>query len=343
MIGHLRQMWQSRQNMLRAGILGMNRRNIDYIGRYNQRGNYPIVDDKLRTKLLATEHGVGTPSLRFVVREQHEVRHLKARLDGMSEFVIKPAKGAGGKGILVVSGRAGDRFITPGGREMTIEDISRHVSNTLAGLHSLAGVPDVAIIEERIKLDPLFAEYSYEGIPDIRVVVFLGYPVMAMLRLSTSDSHGKANLHQGAVGVGLDIATGQCAYAVQFDKRVFRHPDTGMQLDSIEIPEWRELLILAARCQEMSGLGYLGADLVLDEEHGPQLLELNARPGLSVQIANGTGLLPRLQAIEQLQSVHSSPAERVDFAMANFAACPAQTITSGADYSCQQQKSSPLS
>ncbi len=311
--------WQTARRLRAAGILGMNRRNVHYIGRYNDRRLYPLVDDKLRTKLLAEKHGIGTPSLRFTVRQQHEVTHLGERLRGVDEFVIKPAKGAGGKGIQVISGRRGERFLSGGEREFRLVDIQRHVTNTLAGLHSLAGTPDVTIFEDRIRLDPRFERFSYEGIPDIRVVVFRGYPVMAMLRLSTRASSGKANLHQGAVGVGLDIGSGRCAYAVQFDERIRQHPDTGVVLDEIDIPDWESLLELAARCQEMSGLGYLGADLVLDRDRGPQLLELNARPGLSVQIANGRGLVPRLEAIEALDRPHETAQARVAFAMEQFA------------------------
>lgn len=312
--------WRTARRLRRAGILGMNRRNVDYIGRYNDRRLYPLVDDKLRTKLLAEEHGVQTPALLHTVRHQHEVRDLGPRLAGVEEFVVKPAKGAGGKGIVAVTGRRGGRFITGSGRELDLEGLKRHASNTLAGLHSLAGAPDAAVFEDRIRLDPRFEGLSYEGIPDIRVLVFLGYPVMAMLRLSTRASRGKANLHQGAVGVGLDIATGRCVYAVQRDRRVHRHPDTGVALDQIDIPGWRSLLVLAARCQAMSGLGYLGADLILDRDRGPQLLELNARPGLSVQIANGCGLLPRLQAVEALARRHETPEARVAFAVEHFAA-----------------------
>ncbi len=74
------------------GMLGMNRRNIDYIGRYNRRDLYPLVDDKLQTKLLAEEHGIPMPRLRFVVSEQHQIREYEERLASMDSFVLKPAK-----------------------------------------------------------------------------------------------------------------------------------------------------------------------------------------------------------------------------------------------------------
>ena len=56
---------------------------------------------------------------------------------------------------------------------------------------------------------------------------------------------------------------------------------------------------LAARSYELTGLGYQGVDLVLDKDKGPLILELNARPGLNIQIANRAGLLTRLQLVEQ--------------------------------------------
>jgi alpha-L-glutamate ligase-like protein len=301
-------------------MLGMNRRNIDYIGRYNRRDLYPLVDDKLQTKLLAEEHGMPTPRLRFVVSEQHQIREYEERLAAMDSFVLKPAKGSGGKGILVVTGRQGDAFIKSSGASLGMADLRRHMSNTLAGLYSLSGVPDVVITEDVIGFDKEFAGYSYEGVPDIRIIVFRGYPVMAMLRLATHASDGKANLHQGAIGVGLAMDTGRCLHAVQNGRKVSTHPDTGQRLDHIRIGNWRDLLLLAARCFEMTGLGYIGTDLVLDAEKGPQLLELNARPGLSIQVANDRGLLPRLRQIEQRRERRQVlPEERVDFAMQAFA------------------------
>ncbi len=303
----------------RAGILGMNCRNIDFIGRYNERRRFPLVDDKLKTKLLAHEYGLATPLLRFVIRSQHEIRRVDSQLGELDGFAIKPARGSGGKGILIITGRHGDRFIKSSGKEISIDDIRRHLSNILAGLYSLAGSPDTAIIEDLIHLSPQFEGYSHEGIPDIRIIVFRGYPVMAMLRLSTHASDGKANLHQGAIGVGLDIASGKAIHAVQFGRRVQVHPDTGKRLDEITTPDWQVLLTLAARCYEMTGLGYIGADLVLDRKHGPALLELNARPGLAIQIANGSGLLPRLRRVESLGDRAEAPEARVAWAMRAFA------------------------
>ncbi|MCP8900520.1 alpha-L-glutamate ligase-like protein [Gilvimarinus xylanilyticus] len=305
----------------RMGMLGMNGRNRDFIGRYNDRRLYPLVDNKLKTKLLAQEHEVATPQLKFVVKEQHEISQIDQSLAKLNGFAIKPAKGSGGKGIWVIVRREGKDFIKSSGAKITLEDIRRHMSNTLAGLYSLGGVSDEVIVEDLIEFDDCFDGFSFEGVPDIRVVVFRGFPVMAMLRLATHASDGKANLHQGAVGVGLDLATGRCLNAVQFGKPVYEHPDTKRSLKEIDVPDWRGLLCLASRCHDMTGLGYVGADIVLDAKRGPELLELNARPGLAIQVANGFGLLPHLRHIESLDHKrYPSAEERVDYVMRAFAA-----------------------
>lgn len=312
-------LWHNYQRMRSTGVLGMNCRNVEFISRYNERRLYPLVDDKLQTKLLAQDYGVPTPKLQFVVNTQHEVNGIESKLEALDSFVLKPAEGSGGKGILVVTGRAGENFVKASGAEISIADVKRHMTNTLAGLHSLGGRADVVIVEDVIAFDDQFAGYSFEGVPDIRIVVFRGYPVMAMMRLATHASDGKANLHQGAVGVGLAIDSGRCLNAVQHSRRVTHHPDTGLDLGKIDIPDWRDLLLLAAQCHDMTGLGYLGADIVLDKNLGPQLLELNARPGLSIQIANGRGLLPRLRHLETLpDSRRWQAARRVDYVIEHF-------------------------
>ncbi|MAP31539.1 MAG: alpha-L-glutamate ligase-like protein [Marinobacter sp.] len=311
--------WISPRRLKKLGMLNMNRRNVDYIARYNDRSSYPLVDNKLKTKLAVSEYGVKTPKLLQVVRQQHEISHFREMAEDLAGFAIKPAKGSGGKGITVITGRDGDDFIKASSARISVAMLERHLTNILAGLYSLAGTPDVAIVENLVQSSPALAKYSFQGVPDIRIVVFQGYPVMAMLRLATTASDGKANLHQGAVGVGLDIGSGQSLNAVQFNRPITLHPDTGLALENIQIEDWENMLEMAARCYEATGLGYMGVDLVVDANEGPLLLELNARPGLAIQMANGCGLLPRLNAIESLKRPHFSPRERALFAMESFA------------------------
>ena len=293
------------------GIMGMNMRNGHYIGRYNKRKLYPLVDDKLKTKEIALEFDITVPELIAVLDSNYQLKSLESKLQGHNGFAVKPAKGSGGKGILVILKREGDLFFKPSGEAISLKDMKRHCANIIAGLYSLGGKPDTVIVETLIKPDKIFDDFSYEGVPDIRVIIFKGFPVMAMMRLSTAESDGKANLHQGAVGVGLDIATGKALRAVQHGKIIHNHPDTDVALSSLVVPQWNTLLTLASGCYEMTGLGYLGADMVLDKDKGPLLLELNARPGLAIQVANGTGLLDKLRKVESLEDRVYSVAERI--------------------------------
>ena len=304
----------------KLGVIGMNDRNINLISQYNPRHLYPLVDNKLKTKLLAAEKGVATPELIGALHTQHDLQSLEPFLEPHSGFAIKPAKGSGGKGILVITARRDEFYLKANGVELTIDDIRRHASNILSGLYSLGGTPDVAVVEDLIRPDRVYRNLSVEGVPDIRVIVYRGFPLMAMMRLSTRASDGKANLHQGAIGLGLALSDGRPVNAIQFDRNVTEHPDSGADLMSVRIPSWRGLLELAARSADVTGLGYIGADIVLDRERGPLLLELNARPGLAIQIANQAGLAPRIKAVDRLapRYFRAPPDERVQHAVEIF-------------------------
>jgi alpha-L-glutamate ligase-like protein len=300
------------------GILGMNRRNAEFLLPRNPRELYQLVDDKLRTKELAEHAGIAVPELYGVIETNRDIRNLPRIVEGHPDFVIKPAHGSGGNGILVVAGRAKRGYRKASGLLATPEDVEHHISNILSGMHSLGGVPDKAIVEYRVRFDPVFESLSYQGVPDIRTIVYRGVPVACMVRLPTHHSDGKANLHQGAVGVGIDLLTGETRGGVWRNRSIDHHPDTGMALAGIRIPRWDTLVQLASRCYDLVKLGYLGVDLVLDETRGPLVLELNARPGLSIQLANGRGLVEPLRKIEALETIPELANERVALARELF-------------------------
>ena len=286
---------------LRAlGVLGMNRRNGVYTSRWNRRQHYPSVDDKLETKRLLRDAGIATAPVLAVARLHSEVRQMLRDLDSYASFVIKPAHGAMGNGILVVLERDGDWFMRPGGRWIDRRALSYHSESIISGAYALGGQPDVAFAEERLQAHPAMREISTEGVPDIRVVVYRGVPVMSMTRLPTHRSRGRANLHQGAVGAGIELDSGVTNYAVCEGRSVTVHPDTQQAVVARAIPDWDRVLEIAVRASDQTQLGYVGADVVIDADHGALVLELNARPGLAIQIANRAGLVPRLTAVDQL-------------------------------------------
>ena len=316
-------MFSAARKLRKSGVLGLNERNTDFIMRLNPRRLFPLVDDKTLTKKLALEAGMAVPDLYGVITHQGEVRRFAEIVENRNSFVIKPAQGSGGDGILVVIGRSTHKrelFRLSNGVLISTGEILHHISNIVGGQYSLSGNRDKALIEYCVQFDPTFAEVSYQGVPDIRVIVYRGYPAMAMVRLPTRASDGKANLHQGAVGAGVDLRTGKTLAGVLNDLVVEEHPDTGARVAGLQIPQWDFILQSSARGYDVTGLGYLGVDMVIDRDLGPLILEMNARPGLNIQIANCAGLTDRVARIEEIYDSAATPEERAAVARREFPA-----------------------
>lgn len=316
-------MFARSQQLRDTGVLGVNERNSDYIMRLNPRRLYPRVDDKALTKELALEAGMAVPELYGLISNQGEVQRFREIVAERERFVIKPAQGSGGDGILVVTSRSHrkrDSFRLSNGVLVSAGEIEHHLSNIVGGQYSLSGNRDKALVEYCVRFDPTFAEVSYQGVPDIRVIVYRGYPAMAMVRLPTRASDGKANLHQGAVGAGVDMSLGETLTGVLDNDVVDEHPDTGGLVSGLQIPHWDFILETAARAYEVTELGYLGVDMVIDKDLGPMILEMNARPGLNIQIANCEGLAGRIARIEQIHNPKAAPAKRAAVARREFPA-----------------------
>ncbi len=288
-------MWSA---LRRRGVLGINRRNARYTLAANDRSRFPLVDDKLATKRLCLEAGIPVPRLLAEAGLHREARRLPEALRNVESFVLKPARGAMGNGILVIRTGDGGGFLR-GGREFPAEDLVYHATGIISGLYSLAGHQDVALVEECLQTHLLLAPLAADGVPDVRVIVYRGIPVMAMTRLPTRRSGGRANLHQGAIGAGIDLASGRTLFAVHKNRPIVRHPDSDEPLVNVPIPEFDRVLEIAVQATDRTGLGYVGADMVVDAVRGPVILELNARPGLAIQLANRAGLRPRLDAVDR--------------------------------------------
>lgn len=289
MIAHLRR--------LRAEALGLNRRNHGYLFAYNSPRRFPLVDDKRATKALLAGRGLAVPAALGECDAPWRVGALGERLAGLADFALKPSRGTGGAGIVVVVERRGAVFVKASGRVLSRRALEAHACDVIAGAFSPGGRGDVLLVEERVVADPVLGNLAWRGVPDLRVLVFRGVPVLAMLRLPTRRSDGRANLHLGGVGVGVDLASGRTTFGVVGRRPVDRHPDLGAPLGDLPVPRWEELLALAVRAADVVELGFVGVDLVVDAARGPLVLELNARPGLGIQIANRRGLRPLLEAV----------------------------------------------
>lgn len=284
----------------------MNARNLLYIKPFNPRKAVAFADDKLKTKAFLSARGIPVAKLYARIESLRQLREFDFSTLP-EECVLKPNYGFGGEGILVLRGRdANGDFLVQGKRPITKKQMTDHIEDILDGKFSVNGLPDTAFFEKILEADDSFAPFRPAGLPDIRIIVFNLVPVMAMLRVPTAQSGGKANLHQGGLGIGIDIANGTTTYATQFN-RVIEELPHGTSSRGFEIPRWEEMLLIASRIQYITNIGYLAVDLTLDAEQGPVLLEVNARAGLQAQVAN---LAPLRSRLERVQGLNVATPER---------------------------------
>lgn len=289
--------------MKTSSILGINARGVLFTGKYNSRASKKIADSKLLTDRVLRVNRVAHPKIFKKFKKPSNV--FEFQWSSLPDaFALKPSRGLGGDGIIVVRKKILDGvWQTSSKQKITADDLKLHTLDILEGAFSMGNEPDRAFIQEYVGRHKTFRKLSYRGTPDIRVIVFNKIPVMAMLRLPTKESGGRANLHQGALGLGIDIATGITTKAICNNKEILYKPNTTKKLRGIKISFWNKILELAVSGQIASGLGYAGVDIVLHPEKGPMIIELNAQPGLSIQLANMEGLRKRLDRVEDINVI----------------------------------------
>ncbi|MFA5857835.1 MAG: sugar-transfer associated ATP-grasp domain-containing protein [Elusimicrobiota bacterium] len=274
---------------LQQHVLGINRRNLDYIYKSNKRKHFPIADDKVLTKEYLHKLNVPVPETFYVIRGMGDIRKYWPELSaGKPEFVIKPAKGRAGGGILVLR-KNGECWETPSGVKYNGNQIKKQMADILFGIHSF-GLTDKVLVESRVVLHHSLRTIYPDGMADIRVIVYNDIPKMSMLRMSTLESGGRANLSQGAIGIGIDLKTGELLDGYDVKGYITKHPDSKVEFKGMRIPFWADIIDISTRTSRAVPLNYLGIDVIIDDTRGPVVMEINARPGLEIQNVNRCGL-----------------------------------------------------
>jgi len=278
-------------------VMGMNRRNLSYVYPNNPRRSFEYANDKLLTKKTLERAGLSIPKTYLSVSYFFELQQVEAELRALSSFVIKPASGSGGNGIVVIVDYEDGEWISISGKRYSFEMIKKHIADTIFGIFSF-GLNDTAIVEERVIQEPRITVLSPQGLADIRMINYKGKNAKAMLRIATEASDGKANLHQGGIGVAIDLQSGK-SFSAQINREdVTHHPDTGVALLDVEIPYWEEVVTLCEAVARVIPMGYLGIDIAISEK-GPVVLEVNARPGIEIQNISSEGMIETLEMIER--------------------------------------------
>lgn len=280
-----------------AGFLGMNFRNAELIEKYNTVESKKIVDDKVLTKQILEPYDIPTTTMLGVIESTEESKINTILNELKPPFVLKPANGYAGKGIIIIESEENGIYTDIKNKEWKRTALVEIIQEMVKGTFSLNAEEesgDTAMIEEKLIPPVFFTDLAEKGLPDIRVIYFHDIAIGAMIRIPTEKSDGKANLSLGAFAGDIDLETGEI-------KGVYNK--FGKSVDHISIgnimPQWENLLEVGRKAVEASGLGYAGADIVYDQEKGPIIMELNARPGLMIQNITGINLRKKIDEIEK--------------------------------------------
>ncbi|MEM1219692.1 MAG: sugar-transfer associated ATP-grasp domain-containing protein [Bacteroidota bacterium] len=286
---------------IKQQVIGINQRNAALVYRYNHRKDYSLADDKILSKKVLEEHGIACASTYAIIERIGDIAPGWECVQVYEKIAIKPANGSGGGGIKILKKNAAGKWMSSG--KLVDESlIFQHMANIIMGVYSL-GSKDRVLIEYCIEPHSFFQEIYPAGVPDFRVILLQSVPLMAMLRVPTDQSDGKANLHQGGLGIGIDMERGVLTQGYDGQQYHDVHPDNQSPLKDKPIPYWEELLQLSIATANAFPLGYLGVDIVLDQRLGPLVMEVNVRPGLSIQKVNKTGLKQAVLAHQAFSEV----------------------------------------
>lgn len=279
-------------------VLSINNRNLGYVYPSNKRSDFPLANDKLLCKQTLKQVGVAVPETHFKYGYFYDLKSIAADLASLEDFVIKPANGSAGNGIVVITHREGEGWCSAGGRYYSLQDIKKHISDIIFGAYS-HDMSDYAIIEQRIVQHEMLNSISDLGLSDVRIILYKDQPVSAMARVPTSESDGKANLHQGAIALGIDIETGITRHAIKDGVSISQHPDSKRDVIGLKMPYWKETIEMAIKAAESVPLKYLGVDIAITNS-GAMMIEINARPGIEIQNANDMPMREQLEYLDKL-------------------------------------------
>ena len=269
-------------------VIGLNERNVKLIYPNNPKKYYPLADDKVLTKKVLHQYNIPCAETYAVIESNSNIKKAWERCKQYDKLAIKPAMGCGGGGIKILKKDRKGNWMSSG-KPITERQILQHMAAIIMGFFSL-GSHDSVLVEECIEPHPFFHKIYPQGVPDFRIITLHQIPVMGMLRMPTDKSDGKANLHQNGVGIGVDMVHGRLTEVYDGKRYYDHHPNSTFLVNGAAIPYWEDILGITVATAKAFPLNYLGVDIVIDKHKGPQIMEINVRPGLGIQLVNKTGL-----------------------------------------------------
>ncbi len=326
-------------------ILGLNKRNIDYIKKLNPQKSIRLADNKYKTKLFLQQRWIPVPQTYAYIADRKQLLDFDFATLPSDVFVAKPNKWSKGKGVFILERLA--EFQPPISlswwnkfsdyiSDFLYKDIpyypygyrtkwsmfsDRSLKKKLVAIlewnYTLANRQDAVLVEEKLIPGAWFEQFCQYGLADIRVIVCNLVPVAAMLRIPTEQSGWVANLAQGGMACGIDITTWQIRTIATSDAIYYDNfPDEYKYLYKYIIPFWDDILLHSANTQYFVNMGYVWLDWIITAD-GPKLLEVNGKAWLEIQNIVWLPLQKVLDKIGDLEI--ATPQKWVEVARSLFA------------------------
>ncbi len=217
----------------------------------------------------------------------HNKDYLFNLLKQKGKLALKPSKGAGGHGFVMLEYIAGDLYVN-------FKKLNKSAFDEF--IESLNGYLVMEYVEQHKALNPIWSK----SVCTLRVIALKRWDnnfdskvdiIVSYARFGTSKSHGASNLSSGGVAIPFDFNTGRFGekfyqyqkYAIGGEISFMRHPDTNVSLTGEMLPNWEIIRdTVFSVCNYLSSLEYFGFDLMVTND-GVKMCEINTHPSLDYE------------------------------------------------------------
>ncbi len=290
-------------------ILWANKRYLKYIKPFNPKKEMKLADSKFKTKKLLQDLDIPHPILLDVIKNRKQLKEYSFDKFIWRDFVVKPNKWSKWKWIMICH-MIDEENIKASWNIYNIYEFKKQVADILDWKYSLTLWNDKVLIEEKIIPWDDYDIFCEFWLADIRIITRKLVPVMAMLRYPTKESWWTANIAKWWIWFGIDIWSWKII-SMYYDWKIYKKEfhEKYKNFQNKIIPYWDDILLFSAQIQYFTNIWYLWLDWTISKKW-PNLIEINARAGMEIQLVNGEWLEKRLRKINDMKI--ASPSKWVE-------------------------------
>lgn len=231
-----------------------------------------LCSNKEKCKRFMEGHGFCTPKTYRIIDSMPV--DPKIFFEVPNHFVVKPFNLWNGQGIFVIE-RRGERFVEPDGAEHSAAGLVNAVTRKVEPTKD-----NFLIVEERIFPHKDIAKLSpYGTLADFRSCFVRGQWFVTAIRIPTIHSRGYGSVFRGAfpITVSEQGVVTKVPYTLN---QCTVHPDTGVELAGMQMPNWSEVVREIRRVPSLFKSRFVSVDGCINESGKFVVIELTLLPFL---------------------------------------------------------------